>query len=92
MAPDPESPDTYRIVLNNDEGFLPSGLLFGMMYTWYLNNAYGTTMEYEMSLLRFPSGSLLPHQAKDRARKQALVDFFREVVFGHQESAVDGAA
>jgi uncharacterized cofD-like protein len=92
MAPDPGSPDIYRIVLNKDEAFLPSGLLFGMMYAWYLNNTYGTTMEYEMSLLRFPPGSLLPHQAKDRARKQALVDLFREVVFGHQASAVDGAA
>jgi uncharacterized cofD-like protein len=86
MAADPCSPETYRIVLNNDEGFLPSGLLFGMMYAWYLNNAYGATMEYEMSLLRFPPQSLLPHQAKERARKQALVDFFREVVFGHKAS------
>jgi hypothetical protein len=54
-----------------------------MMYAWYLNNSYGNMMEYEMSLLRFPPWSLIPHQQKERARKQALVDFFREIVFLH---------
>jgi uncharacterized cofD-like protein len=83
MVPDANDRTRYRIVLNDDEGFLPPGLLFGMMYAWYLNNTYGKMMEYEMSLLRFPPESLIPHQQKERARKQALVDFFREIVFGH---------
>jgi hypothetical protein len=26
---------------------------------------------------------LIPHQAKERFRKQVLVEFFREEVFGH---------
>jgi hypothetical protein len=46
-------------------------------------------MEYEMSLLRFPPESLIPHQQKERARKQALVDFFREIVFGHTRDRDD---
>ena len=85
MTPDAHDARVYRIVLNNDEGFLPPGLLFGLMFAWYLNNSYGSMMEYEMSLLRFPADTLIPHQVKERARKQALVTFFREVVFGHSE-------
>ncbi len=85
MTPDPQDDRVYRIVLNGDEGFLPSGILFGLMFAWYLNNFYGSKMEYEMSLLRFPADTLIPHQFKEQARKQALVTFFREVVFGHSE-------
>ena len=81
MIPDPHEAGCYRMVVNDNEGFLPSGLLFGLMYAWYLNNAYGGIMEYEMSMLRWSSRSLLPHQARERMRRQALVNFFREVVF-----------
>lgn len=84
MVPDPLDPDCYRTVVNSGEGFLPSGLLFGLMYAWYLNNAYGGIIEYEMSLLRWPPRSLLPHHARERARRQALVNFFREEVFRHR--------
>lgn len=83
MIRDPANPLVYRLTINNNEGFLPSGLLFGLMYAWYLNNSYGGVMEYEMSLLRWPPRSLIPHQAKERFRKQVLVEFFREEVFGH---------
>ena len=83
MIPDSRDPKCYRMLINNNEGFLPSGLLFGLMYAWYLNNAYGGIMEYEMSLLRWPSRSLLPHQAKERTRRQALVNFFRTDIFRH---------
>lgn len=75
--------ETWCLTLNRGEGFLPPGLLFGLMYAWYLNNAWGGLMEYEMSLLRWPPESLIPHQVKERQRKQALVDFFRKDVFGH---------
>ena len=61
-----------------------SGVLFGLMYAWYLNNSYGGVMQYEMSLLHWPARSLIPHQAKERFRKQVLVEFFREEVFGHK--------
>jgi hypothetical protein len=84
MEPDTRNALVHRITIGQKEGFLPPGLLFGLLYAWYLNNTYAATMEFEMSLLRWPPGALLPHQAKDRLRKQALVSFFRTEVFGHR--------
>ena len=83
MVRDRNDPRVFRITINNNEGFLPPGLMFGLLYAWYLNNAYGGVMDYEMSLLKWPPSSLIPHQAKERVRKQALVSFFRNEVFGH---------
>ena len=83
MVPDRADPLTFRITINNNEGFLPPGLLFGLLYAWYLNNAYGGVMEYEMSLLKWPPHTLIPYQAQERVRKQALIAFFRNEVFGH---------
>jgi len=40
-------------------------------------------MEYEMSLLRWPPKKLIPYQMEERTRKQALIRFFRNVVFQH---------
>ncbi len=83
MVPSPFDSRTFRITLNGDEGFIPPGLLFGLMYAWYLNNAYGEVMEYEMSLLRWDPKKLLPHQIEERRRRQVLIDFFRCAVFRH---------
>lgn len=83
MTPDHENQRVYRITINDNEGFIPPGLLFGLTYAWYLSNSYGGIMEYEMNLLRWPEESLIPHQAEERLRKQALVTFFRKEVFGH---------
>ncbi len=83
MVRDANDPSVYRITINDNEGFLPPGLLFGLLYAWYLNNRYAATMEYEMSILRWPASSLIPHQAAERIRKEALVRFFRTEVFGH---------
>jgi uncharacterized cofD-like protein len=82
LAQDREDPRKYRITINSDGGFLPPGLLFGLMYAWYLCGC-GLTMDYEMSLLRWPLKSLIPLHAKDRTRKEALVTFFRTQIFGH---------
>lgn len=84
MSPDAGDPRLYRIAVNSEEGFLPPGLLFGLLYSWYLCGS-GLTMEYEMTLLRWPLKSLIPMHAKDRIRKKALVTFFRTVVFGHKK-------
>jgi uncharacterized cofD-like protein len=81
MTPDPNNRRVFRIVLNDDEGFLPPGLLFGLLYAWYLDNASGGVMEYEMSLLQWPETELIPYQAAERRRKAALIEFFRRVVF-----------
>jgi uncharacterized cofD-like protein len=84
MAPDPIDDRIHRITINKDGGFLPPGLLFGLLYSWYLCGR-GLTMEYEMTLLRWPPKSLIPLHAKDRIRKEALVKFFRTIIFGHVE-------
>lgn len=81
MNPCPHEQGDWCITVNGDEGFLPPGLLFGMMYAWYLYNAWGGAMEYEMSLLHWRPDDLIPCQARERERKQALVDFFRTEVF-----------
>ena len=83
MLQSPHDPNTFGITLNDQEGFLPPGLLFGLLYAWYLNNAYGEIMEYEMSLLRWPPNNLIPYQLEEYTRKQALIRFFRNVVFQH---------
>lgn len=85
MLQSPHEPNKFGITLNDQEGFLPPGLLFGLLYAWYLNNAYGEIMEYEMSLLRWPPKKLIPYQLEERTRKQALVQFFRNVVFQHRD-------
>ncbi|HSW38081.1 MAG TPA: 2-phospho-L-lactate transferase CofD family protein [Acidobacteriota bacterium] len=84
MTPDASDGRIYRITINDNEGFLPPGLLFGLLYSWYLNGK-GLTMEYEMNLLRWPRRSLIPLHAKDRARKESLVRFFRTQIFKHPE-------
>jgi uncharacterized cofD-like protein len=83
MAVDAADPAAFRIGVHGDEGFLPPGLLFGLLFAWYLSSDYGGVMEYEMSLLHWPPESLMPHHARERARKQRLVEFFRHEVFGH---------
>lgn len=84
MMQSPHDTGTFGMTLNDREGFLPPGLLFGLLYTWYLNNAYGEIMEYEMSLLRRSPKRLIPYQLEEHTRKQALVEFFRRVVFQHR--------
>jgi uncharacterized cofD-like protein len=84
MTRDPMDALKYQITINRDGGFLPPGLLFGLVYSWYLCGS-GLTMDHEMSLLRWPSKSLIPLHAKDRVRKEALVKFFRTEIFGHAE-------
>jgi len=85
MLQSPHDQNTFGITLNNREGFLPPGLLFGLTYAWYLNNAYGGIMEYEMSLLRWSPKRLIPYQLEKRKRKQAIIRFFRNVVFQHAD-------
>lgn len=85
MMQSPHDPATFGITLNDREGFLPPGLLFGLLYAWYLNNAYGEIIEYEMSLLRWSPKRLIPHQLEEYKRKQSLIEFFRKVVFRHAD-------
>jgi uncharacterized cofD-like protein len=85
MLESPHDPFTFGITLNDKEGFLPPGLLFGLLYAWYLNNAYSRIMEYEMSLLRWSPEKLIPCQLEEYNRKKELVKFFRNLVFMHED-------
>jgi len=83
MVPHPSRHHVYGITLNNDDGFLPPGLLFGLMYAWYLDAAAAPIMENEMAILHLPAQKLIPHQAQEYHRKKALINFFRTEVFGY---------
>jgi hypothetical protein len=85
MLESPHDPFVFGITLNDQEGFLPPGLLFGLLYAWYLNNSYGRIMEYEMSLLRWSPEKLIPCQLEEYNRKKELIRFFRNLVFMHED-------
>jgi hypothetical protein len=89
MVPHPQDSSICRITLNNNDGFLPPGLLFGLMYAWYLDNSCEPIMENEMSILHLQETSLIPHQVHEYRRKKALVDFFRKEVFGYAAATDD---
>jgi len=57
-------------------------MLFGFMYSWYLIGR-GLAVEYEMALLRWSAKVLNPLHVRDRMRKESLVAFFRNEIFGH---------
>ena len=84
MVPDPENDCVYRVTINQNEGFFSSGLLFGLMYSWYLTGR-GLATEYEMALLRWPAKMLNPLHVRDHMRKEALIKFFRTEIFGHRD-------
>ena len=71
----------YTRMLNGDEGFTPPGLLFGLTYAWYLDNRFSCHLEYKMSIIRQKSCGFIPEQKKMTARRQSLIDFFRNSVF-----------
>lgn len=62
-------------------GFLPCGILFGLMFAWFLDSAYVPSLDLEMRMLHWPASRLLPYQVRARARHRELVRFFREEVF-----------
>jgi uncharacterized cofD-like protein len=90
MTPHPTDHRTYRTTLNSNEGFLPPGLLFGLLYAWYLNNSYGQIMENEMSMLHWKPSTLIPHQVQEQKRKEALIAFFRDTIFGSASGQLVG--
>ncbi|MDP2757261.1 MAG: YvcK family protein [Desulfurivibrionaceae bacterium] len=75
------NPRLYTRLVNDDEGFTPPGLLFGLTYAWYLDNRHVCHIEYKMSIDRMVSCGLIPEQKKVAGRRQAMIDFFRTVVF-----------
>jgi len=75
--------------VNSDEGFTPPGLLFGLFYTWYLDNRFAGNIEYKMSIMRNVVSDMIPEQVKIVSRREGLIDFFRENVFRHKLTMMD---
>lgn len=82
LAPIP----VYTRLVNSNEGFTPPGLLFGLLYAWYLDNRFAWHVEYKMSITRMTRDILIPEQQKMASRRQALVDYFRTVVFRYDDA------
>ena len=80
MAPRPGRPLQFWRPVAPGMGFLPCGILFGLMFAWYLDSAYVPALDFEMRMLQWPSSRLLPYQVRARARHRELVRFFREEV------------
>lgn len=78
-------PHIYSRLLNGQEGFTPPGLLFGLVFAWYLDNRFAAHIEYKMAILQMEIPDMIPEQAKAFARRQRMVDFFRRKVFGYAE-------
>ena len=83
------NPLFYTRLINGEEGFTPPGLLFGLFYTWYLDNRYASHIEYKMSIMRNTVSDLIPEQVRTVSRRKGLVDFFRETVFRHRRSLLE---
>lgn len=81
MIPRAGDPLRYWRPVAKGMGFLPCGLLFGLMYAWYLDGAHVPALDFEMRMLQWPASRLLPYQVRARARHRELVRFFREEVF-----------
>ena len=79
-----QTPTHFTRTVNGKEGFTPPGLLLGLMYAWYLDNRFASHIEYKMSILKVRPTHLIPEQKKMRGRRERLVDFLRESVFGKE--------
>ncbi|PIP43112.1 MAG: hypothetical protein COX17_08805 [Deltaproteobacteria bacterium CG23_combo_of_CG06-09_8_20_14_all_60_8] len=83
------NPRVFSRLINNDEGFTPPGLFFGLLYAWYLDNRFSTHIEYKMAIFKMQASAIIPYHAKTFHRRRAIIDFFRKVVFGHGDPAYD---
>lgn len=79
----------FTRTVNGQEGFTPPGLLMGLMYAWYLDNRFASHIEYKMSIMNIRPTQLIPEQQKMRTRREKLIDFFRETVFGKEAVLLD---
>jgi len=84
-----QSPTHFTRTINGSEGFTPPGLLMGLLYAWYLDNRFASHIEYKMSIMKIRPTQLIPEQKKMRTRREELIDFFRDVVFGKEAVPLD---
>lgn len=81
MVPVDSKKNLYTRVINGQDGFTPPGILMGLLYAWYLDNRLASHIEYKMALMKISRSDLIPEQLKMLARRNSLIQFFREVVF-----------
>jgi hypothetical protein len=79
----------YTRLVNGNEGFTPPGLLFGLLYAWYLDNRFAAHVEYKMAVMRTDISDLIPEQVRMHTRRRELVEFFRRSVFCHSSPMYD---
>jgi uncharacterized cofD-like protein len=89
MIPVKDNELMYTRLVNGCEGFTPPGLLFGLIYAWYLDNRTSSHIEYKMAIMRHEVSNLIPEQVKMHSRRRALIDFFRTVVFRYDAPAYE---
>ncbi len=77
------NPLLYLRIINGTEGFTPPGLLFGLLYAWYLDNRFTAHIEYKMAIMKHKVSNLIPEQVRIVNRREKIINFFREVVFKH---------
>ncbi|MBW2466551.1 MAG: YvcK family protein, partial [Deltaproteobacteria bacterium] len=79
----------FTRLVNGKEGFTPPGLLFGLLYAWYLDNRFAAHVEYKMAVMKNDISDLIPEQVKMLSRRKKLVMFFRQSVFCHSSQVYD---
>ncbi len=85
------SPKTlfYTRLINGKEGFTPPGLLFGLVYAWYLDNRLTGHIEYKMSIMKGAISDLIPEQIKMLKMRRDMIQFFRKSVFRLDDPAYE---
>jgi len=78
----------FTRLVSGEEGFTPPGLLFGVMYAWYLDNSLASYIEYKMSVLKVRQTDLIHEQMKTMKRRMDLIRFFRQTVFGKETQVI----
>ncbi|MCI5133087.1 MAG: YvcK family protein, partial [Candidatus Electrothrix sp. EH2] len=76
----------YTRLVNGTEGFTPPGLLFGLLFAWYLDNRFASNVEYKMSIMKNAPSDLIPEQVRILRSREKMILFFREGVFRNQFS------
>ncbi len=84
MCPTEGEPRCYTRLVNGEEGFTPPGLLFGLVFAWYLDNRFASNVEYKMSVMKNTLSDLIPEQLRLLHRREELIRFFRERIFRDQ--------
>ncbi len=75
----------YTRLVSGTEGFTPPGMITGLLYAWYLDSHFASHIEYKMAITRVPMSNLVREQVRTLNRRMSTIDFFREVVFRHND-------